>query len=147
MAYLWNRELVELLLVRDGFGLRDIRGETEIHTITEPATDMWASLGRLTPRSVRLGIAAAMGLGLLLSVETGYVGPTAVSIVVALVFYAIGELDEPGPVTKTHKVERRGLSEREVTDYLTMSNTLKEMRDEEIEDAREEAERRNRGGM
>ena len=143
---MWSREFVELLLVQEaGFGLRDIRGETEVHTITEPPTDMWASLGRLTPRSVRLGIAGAVALGLLLSVETGYVGPLAVSTAVAVVLYAIGELDPPGPVTKTHKVERRGLTEREVTDYLTMSNTLSDMEAEAREEARREAERKAKG--
>lgn len=141
---MWSREFVELVLVQEGFTLRDLRGETEVHTITERPTDLWATLGRVTPRSVRFGIAGAVGLGLLLSVETGYVGPLAVSTAVGLVLYAIGELDEPGPVTKTHKVDRRGLSEREVVEYLTMSNTLNEMEAEAREEARRKAEQREK---
>jgi hypothetical protein len=83
-----------------------------------------------------------VALGLLAAVETGYATPVAASLVVALVLHAIGDLPDPDSVTKTHKVDRRGLTEREVTDYLTMSNTLQEMEAEAKEEARREAERK-----
>jgi len=87
-----------------------------------------------------------VALGLLASVETGYASPAVASILVALALHAIGELDDPGSVTKTHKVDRRGLTEREITDYLTMSNTLQEMEQEAREEARKNAEKRANKG-
>lgn len=137
---------MELLLVKEGFSLSDIRGWTETHTVEEPPSDMWASLGRVTPRSVRLGITGVVALGLLLSAETGYVGPLAVSVALGILLYLVGELDEPGPVTKTHKVVRHGLQERVVMRYLTMANELGEMEEEAYEKSRREAERRSRQG-
>lgn len=133
---------MELLLVREGFSLTDLRGYEATHTVVEEREDIAASLGRLTPRTVRLAIAGAVALGLLAGVETGHATPVVASILVALALHAIGELDEPGPVTKTHKVDRHGLTEREITDYLTMSNTLHKMEEEEREEARKRAEQK-----
>lgn len=68
----------------------------------------------------------------------------AVSVAISLVLYGVGELPEPGPVTKILRSRERGLTERETLDYLTMSNELKKMKEEEIEDARKKAKRQSR---
>jgi hypothetical protein len=143
-ALVWSREFVELLLVQEGFTLTDLRGYEATHIVEEDRTDIAAFLGRVTPHSTRVGAAGAVALGLLLSVETGIATPLIASLGAALVLYSIGRLDEPDPVVKTHKVRRRGLSEREVTDYLTMANKMSELEQEKRENARQNAERRHR---
>ena len=105
---------------------------------------MWASLGRVAPRSLRAGIVGAIALGLVLSVETGYVAPVVASVAVALVLRAVQDLPDPEPVTKVLRTRRKGMTEREAMDYLIMSNELAKMKEEEIESARKEAERKRR---
>lgn len=85
-----------------------------------------------------------IALGLLGSVETGLLSPVAVSLVAAVALFAIGELDDPGPVVKNHKVRRRGMTEREVYRRLTMSNEINELKQEEQEKARKKAKRKRR---
>lgn len=121
-------------------------GYEETVTTVGEREDIAASLGRLTPETARYGIAGAVALGLLLSAETGYVSPLAVSTVVALVLHVVGELPDPEPVAKTHKVERHGLPERKVMRYLTMSNEYQKMENEAKEEARRKAERQSKNG-
>lgn len=131
-------------LVREGFDLADLRGYEETTVVEEPRTDLQASLASLTPRYVRAGMACVTALGLLLTVETGLLAPVAASIAIAVVLHLIGELDDPGPVTKIHRTRRHGITEREAFDYLTMSNEIQKLKEEEREKARKRAERENR---
>lgn len=133
-----------MFLVRDGFSLSDIRGYEETTTVEEPRTDLWATLGRVTPRSVRAGMVGVVALGLLLSVETGLVAPVAASLGVALLLRAVRNLPDPEPVTKVLRTRRSGMTEQETMDYLTMSNEIAELKQEKTEEARKEAERNRR---
>lgn len=99
----------------------------------------------MTPGSVRVAIACSIGLGLLLTVETGLFTPVYLSLALGVALYAIGELPDPEPVRKTHKVRRPGMTEREVYRRLTMSNVIQELKKEEREKARRKAKRK-RGG-
>lgn len=99
----------------------------------------------MTPGSVRVAIACSIGLGLLLSVETGLFTPIYVSLALGVALYAIGELPDPEPVTRTNKLRRPGMTEREVYRRLTMSNVIQELKKEEREKARRKAKRK-RGG-
>lgn len=149
MELVYSREFVELLLVKEGFSLRDITGETEVHRVEEPRTDLRATLARVSPRTLRRAEVGTLALGLLAAVETALWTPLAVAIAVALSLHALDRLEPPRPVTKTHKVRRGGLTERKVMRYLTMANTLGEMEEEAREDARREAERQSssNGGL
>jgi hypothetical protein len=94
----------------------------------------------------RIAAGGILILGLLGSAETGLLSPVALSVGVALVTFAIGELDDPGPVVKSHKVRRPGMTEREVYRRLTMSNEIQELKKEEQEKARRKARRKRGGG-
>jgi len=142
--WIYQREAVEHYLVSDGYSLDELRGyEFEFET-TQDRTDTAAFLGRVTPRSVRVVAAGSVALGLLLSVETGLLSPVALSVALGVALYAVGELPDPEPVTKTHKVRRPGLTETEVYRRLTMSNVIQELKEEEQEKARRKARRKDR---
>lgn len=113
-----------------------------METWEEPRRDIEAAVRRVGGPLVRPVQIGTVALGTLAAFETTLWTPVAVAVAFSLCLEYVRRLDDPGPVTKTHKVERSGLSEREVTDYLTMSNTLKEMEAETREDARREAERK-----
>lgn len=87
-----------------------------------------------------------LALGLLGTVETGLLSPVAVSIAVGVLLFAIGEFEDPGPVAKTHKLRRPGMTEREVFRRLTMSTEINELKEEEQEKARRKAKRKRRSG-
>jgi len=87
-----------------------------------------------------------MALGLFAAYETGLASAYLASLLVALGLFAIGELDDPGPVTKVHRVRRPGMTEREVYRRLTMSNEIQELKKEEQEKARRKARRKRGGG-
>ena len=133
-----------MFLVRDGFSLDDIRGYEERTVVEEPRSDLWASLGRVAPRSLRAGMVGAMALGLVLSAETGLVAPVAASVAVALLLHYVERLPDPEPVTKILRTRRSGMTEQETMDYLTMSNEIAELKKEKREEARKEAERNRR---
>ncbi len=94
----------------------------------------------------RIAAGGIVALGLLGTVETGLLSPVAVSLAAAVVLFALGELDDPGPVVKNHKVCRPGMTEREVYRRLTMSNEIQELQNEEQEKARRKARRKRSGG-
>jgi len=98
----------------------------------------------VSPHRVRLGIVGAVSLGLLGTVETGLLSPVAVSVAVAVLLYAVGELPDPDPVTKHYVSREAGITEREALDYLTMTNEINKMEEEEVEEARKRAERGSR---
>jgi len=89
-------------------------------------------------------MAGTIGVGTLLSIETGLVTPLIASLWVLLLLHYIERLDEPEPVTKIHKTRRSGMTEQETMDYLTMSNEIAELKQEKREEARKEAERNRR---
>lgn len=144
----YQRRATELYLIREGFSLRDIRG-TRARGVSTTApsdrTDIEAVVGRLTaPTARRIGL-GAVALGVLLSVETGVISPTVLSLAVAVAIRYLARLDlGDEPVAETYETRERGLTDREALDYLTMSNEITKMKQEQRENAREKMRRKNK---
>lgn len=85
-----------------------------------------------------------MTLGILLSIETGLLTPTAVSLVLLLVVDRLDRLDADDSVTEIYHTRKTGITDTEAIDYLTMTNEIRRMKQEEREDARKEIRRQRR---
>lgn len=133
---------IETLLVKDaGYDLREIRGSREVHRITEDPDGLVAALGRVTPRTARLAMACCMGLGLLLSVESGLVAPLAASVALGVALHAVGELEAGESVTE-HVIEEPGMPEREVLKRWVLHDEHERMKEDEAEKEQRKARQR-----
>lgn len=147
MAVLQHQpQAMELLLIKaTNLTLTDLRGRREVHTITEEPQGLVATLGRVTPRTVRLAMAGVIGLGLLLSAESGLVGPLAVSVALALGLHTIGELD-PDDTEITHEIDEPGMTAREVERWWVLNDEHERLKSELAEKESKKAERRAKSG-
>lgn len=138
---------IETLLVKDaGYDLREIQGSREVHRLTEEPDGLVAALGRVTPRAARLAMACVVGLGLLLSVESGLVAPLVASVALGVALHAVGELDAEESVTE-HVIETPGMTEREVLQRWVLHDEHERMKEDEAEKEQRRAKRRaNTGG-
>lgn len=133
---------METLLVKDaGYALREIRGEREVHRITEEPAGLVATLGRVTPRTARLATVGVVGLGLLLTAESGLVGPLVASVLLGVVLHRVGEFDAEATET-VHEVERPGMTEREVHQRWVLHDEHEQMKKDRAEKERKKAERK-----
>jgi len=112
-----------ILLKTTNLTLADLRGEREVHRIEEEPDGVMVALGRVTPREARLAMAGAIGLGLLLSVETGLVGPLVASVAVAVGLHAVGELDAEATET-VHEIHKPGMTAREVEEFWILNDEV-----------------------
>lgn len=112
-----------ILLKTTNLTLEDLRGKREVHHIEKEPRGMMAALGRVTPRSARLAMAGVVGLGALLTVETGLMGALAASIALALGLHMVGELDV-GDSTTRHEIHTEGLSAKEVEKYWILNDEV-----------------------
>jgi len=117
-------------------------GYEERSVTTEPRDDLWAALGRVSPRSARVVAAGVMGLGLLLAVETGVVGALAASMLAAVGLYYVGELQTADPQTTVTTTRREGMSEEQVHRYLTLHDEHESLKSDQKEKAAKKARAR-----
>ena len=120
---------MELVLVQAGYSLAEIRGEREVHTVEQKPTGLWAAVGRVSPRSVRVVAALVLAGGLLLAYQTGLVGAVVLSLAVGLALHLLGEMDAEVQEVQ-HEVERPGMSHQEVLDRLVQYDEMEEIREE-----------------
>lgn len=133
---------MELLLIKStNLTLTDLRGRREVHTLTEEPQGLVAALGRVTPTTARLAMAGVIGLGLLLSVETGLVGPLAASVALALGLHTIGEMDADETEIR-HEIEEPGMTAREVEEFWVLNDEHERLKKEMAEAEAKKAERR-----
>lgn len=130
---------LEMLLVKEaGYNLSEIRGEREVHTITEEPQGLVAALGRVTPRAVRMAMAAAVALGMLGAYETGMASPLVVSLILAVALHWVGELDAEASQI-THEVQKPGMKRREVYARAIQHDEHEQMKEEKREEAQRKA--------
>lgn len=123
---------LEMILVKAGYSLREIRGEREVHRIREEPQGLVAAAGRVTPRSARLVAAGCLALGMLVAYETGLLSALAVSVALGVALHALGELEAEATET-THEIHRPGMDRREVVERVIQHDEHEQMKREDAE--------------
>lgn len=124
---------VELALLQAGYTLRDLRGETRVHTTEAPPSGAAAVLGSVQQREARGAAVGALTLGLFSALETGLLSLLAASAALAVALLLVGRYD-PEATEVQHEVQVPAMGHHEVHQRLVQWTEWKRLEKEAAEE-------------